>query len=100
MSPEVVGAFATIASITSFTPQAWKILKSRDTRSISTRMYLLTVSAFALWTIYGLLTGSWPLILTNAVCFLLSGFILSMKVLPQGSIEKIGQLVFRSKAER
>ncbi|MDZ4790146.1 MAG: SemiSWEET transporter [Hyphomicrobiales bacterium] len=98
MLPEVVGAFATIASITSFTPQAWKILKSRDTRSISTRMYLLTVCGFALWTFYGLLTGSWPLILTNAVCFILSGFILSMKVLPQEITEKISQLVFRRKA--
>ena len=46
-------------------------------------MYAITVSAFALWTVYGVLLTQWPLIVTNTLCFLLSGFILTMKLLPR-----------------
>jgi MtN3 and saliva related transmembrane protein len=77
-----IGALASAASITSFTPQAWKIIKTRDTSSISTGMYVLTVSGFALWLTYGLMSSQWPIVLTNAICLLLATFILMMKVLP------------------
>ena len=79
----LVGAGATIASTVSFTPQAWKVIKSRRTEDISTRMYVVTVVGFSLWTVYGILLGQWPLIVTNSICLLLSGFILTMKLLPR-----------------
>lgn len=85
----IVGALATVASTVSFTPQAWKIIKSRRTQDISTRMYVVTVTGFTLWTAYGLLLMQWPLIVTNAICLMLSGFILAMKLLPQREKEKI-----------
>jgi MtN3 and saliva related transmembrane protein len=78
----LLGAAATAASITSFTPQAWKIIKTRDTSSISKGMYVLTVTGFALWLSYGVASGQWPVIVTNRVCLLLAAFILVMKVLP------------------
>lgn len=78
----LVGAVASIASVTSFAPQAWKIVKTRDTSSLSSTMYGLTVFGFALWFTYGLLLGQWPLIVTNSICLALSGFILVMKLLP------------------
>jgi MtN3 and saliva related transmembrane protein len=78
-----VGTLATIASTVSFTPQAWKIIKSRRTQDISTRMYVVTVTGFCLWTVYGLMLMQWPLIVTNSICLALSGFILTMKLLPQ-----------------
>jgi MtN3 and saliva related transmembrane protein len=78
-----IGFLATAASTASFTPQAWKIIKSRRTADLSTGMYSVTVTGFALWTAYGILLRQWPLILTNSVCLLLSTFILLMKVLPR-----------------
>jgi MtN3 and saliva related transmembrane protein len=78
-----IGALATVASTTSFTPQAWKIIKSRRTSDISTRMYIVTVAGFSLWTVYGVLLMQWPLIVTNSICLMFSGFILAMKLLPQ-----------------
>ena len=78
----IFGWLATAASATSFTPQAWKIIKSRRTGDISAAMYAVTVTGFALWTAYGALLGQWPLIMTNSLCLLLSGFILVMKLLP------------------
>lgn len=76
-----IGALASLCSVTSFTPQAWKVIRSRDVSAISKRMYAITVVGFALWTAYGVLLGRWPIIITNAVCFLLAGFILSMRLL-------------------
>lgn len=78
----LVGGLATVASVTSFAPQAWKVIRTRDTKSISAAMYCLTVVGFSLWLTYGLLLGQWPLIVTNSVCLALSAFILMMKLLP------------------
>lgn len=77
-----IGALASACSVASFTPQAWKIIRSRDVSAISRTMYLITTIGFALWTGYGLLLGRWPLIITNAICLVLAGFILLMKLLP------------------
>ena len=84
-----VGTLAALASIASFTPQAWKIIRTRDTDAISAPMYALTVVGFALWTSYGLLLGQWPLIVTNSICLALSGFILTMKLLPPRKRDKV-----------
>jgi MtN3 and saliva related transmembrane protein len=85
----IIGSLAAIASTISFAPQAWKIIKSRETADISLGMYAITVCGFALWTIYGVMLGEWPLILTNSICFALAGFILVMKILPRRQKNKL-----------
>lgn len=94
-----VGAAATLASTTSFAPQAWKVIRTRDTEAISTRMYAITVVGFALWLGYGVLLGQWPLILTNAICLALSSFILAMKLLPPRRREAVADAL-AGKAQR
>jgi MtN3 and saliva related transmembrane protein len=78
----IIGVLAGIASTASFTPQAWKIVKSRRTQDISVGMYVLTVSGFTLWTAYGVLKGAWPIIVPNVICLAFATFILVMKLLP------------------
>ena len=85
----VLGALAAIASTVSFTPQAVKIIRTRQTKDISLGMYAITVSAFALWLAYGVMLGQWPLIASNSICLLLSGFILMMKLLPRPAKDKV-----------
>ena len=63
----------------SFTPQIVKTWRERDARSISLRMYVVTVTGFSLWVAYGLMIESLPVIFTNVVCLTLSGLILAMK---------------------
>lgn len=41
------------------------------------------MTSFATWTVYGILLAQWPLIATNAICFVLAAFILVMKLLPR-----------------
>ncbi|WP_424813454.1 SemiSWEET family sugar transporter [Roseococcus sp. YIM B11640] len=89
----LLGAAATVASITSFTPQAWKIIKTRDTSSLSTGMYALTVTGFALWLAYGAVLGQWPIMITNAICLLLAAFILTMKLLPPKKKDAVAKAI-------
>jgi MtN3 and saliva related transmembrane protein len=42
-------------------------------------MYVVTVTGFVLWTVYGVLTDSWPVAVSNTVCLLLSAAILALK---------------------
>lgn len=76
----LLGYAAALCSTISFVPQAWRILKTRDTGAISAPMYALTTLGFSLWLAYGIAKLEWPLIVTNGVCFVFAGFILAMTV--------------------
>ncbi len=41
----------------------------------------MTVVGFVLWTIYGVLTRSWPVVGSNFVCLVMAGSILGMKLI-------------------
>lgn len=88
----IIGFCATAASTTSFVPQAWKVIKSRETHAISAPMYVVTVLGFALWTAYGLMLMQWPLIVTNSICLTLSAFILLMKLLPRRQRNRVADI--------
>jgi MtN3 and saliva related transmembrane protein len=89
----LIGALAALCSTASFVPQAWKIIRTRDTSALSARMYAVTVTGFSLWLAYGIMLGEWPLIVTNAVCLALSAFILAMRILPQRKKEAVADLL-------
>jgi len=77
--PNIIGFIAGILSTTSFAPQVYKAWRE-GTQSISLRMYLITVTSFTLWTVYGLLLKSPPLIIFNALSLGMSGTILALKL--------------------
>ena len=76
---DVVGTCAGVCSMTSFVPQIVKLVQEKDADSISLRMYLVTVTGFALWISYGVLLGSWPVWASNTVNLGLAGAILALK---------------------
>jgi MtN3 and saliva related transmembrane protein len=65
--------------MSSFAPQALKILRERDASSVSLRMYIVTAAGFVLWVTYGVMLGSWPLVGSNLVCLALAVWILILK---------------------
>jgi MtN3 and saliva related transmembrane protein len=89
----IIGAVAALCSTISFAPQAWKIIRTRETKDISLGMYLFTVTGFAAWTAYGIMLGQWPLIAANSICFVLSGFILAMKLLPRSKKNAVADAI-------
>ena len=89
----IIGYAAAGFSTASFAPQAWKIIKSRETKDISAGMYALTVAAFGLWLIFGSLQRQWPLVLSNGICLLMSAFILAMKLLPRSGKDAVAKAI-------
>lgn len=79
----MVSLFAATLSMVSYVPQAWGIIRSRNTEAISLKMYVITVAGFVTWLTYGILQGQWAIIIQNVICLALSAFILTMKLLPQ-----------------
>lgn len=89
----LIGYLAALCSMTSFTPQAWKIIKTRDTSSISAPMYVITVLGFAFWLTFGIMKYEWPIIITNGVCLVLSAFILVMTTLPRAKKDAVADVL-------
>jgi MtN3 and saliva related transmembrane protein len=78
--PTILATIAGILSTASFVPQVQKAWRERDTAAISKRMYMVSVTAFTLWSAYGFLIGAVPLIVFNLLCLGLSGTILYLKI--------------------
>lgn len=78
--PTALGIVAGCCSTVSFAPQVFKAWREGDTHAISKRMYLITVTAFALWIAYGVMIGSAPIMVFNALSLLMSGSILLLKL--------------------
>ena len=77
---DVVGVGAGLCSMSSFVPQIVKIVREKRVQGVSLRMYVVTVAGFVLWIGYGVLLGSWPVWLSNAVNLALAGTILGLKL--------------------
>jgi MtN3 and saliva related transmembrane protein len=87
MSPvwmNAVGAGAAVCSVTSFVPQLVKIWREKASEDVSLGMYLLTVTAFSLWSAYGLMLKSWPLMAANLLSLGLSSAILALQLRYRG----------------
>ena len=92
----IIGAVAATLSVSSFVPQAWRVIRTRETKDLATPMWIMNVLGFALWTTYGVLIGTWPIIVTNAICFVLAAFILMMKLVPRRTKDRIADAVSSS----
>jgi MtN3 and saliva related transmembrane protein len=93
MYSTIIGYVAAALSTASFAPQAWKIIRARETKDISAGMYVLTVAGFATWIAFGVLQQQWPLVVSNSICLVLSAFILLMKLLPRRKKEAVANLI-------
>ena len=77
---EWTGYVAATLTTLAFVPQAWKTIRSKDTRSISLGMYVVFTIGIGFWLVYGIVLDSIPMILSNIVTFGLSATILVMKL--------------------
>ncbi|MGJ4803969.1 SemiSWEET transporter [Luteimonas sp. SDU82] len=80
MDLEWIGYIAATLTTLAFVPQAVKTIRSRDTSGISLGMYVVFIIGIVCWFGYGLVLGSWPMILANAVTFVLAAVILALKL--------------------
>ena len=80
-STDLVGSAAAFLTTASFLPQVWQSFKTRDVSGVSLSMYSVFTVGVALWLAYGLLLGSWPMVIANSITLGLAVMILTMKLL-------------------
>lgn len=78
---DAVGSMAAFLTTVSFLPQAWQTFRTRDVSGISLGMYSVFTFGIAMWLAYGLMLMAWPIVIANAITFLLAISILMMKLL-------------------
>ncbi|MGZ3874002.1 MAG: SemiSWEET transporter [Mucilaginibacter sp.] len=77
----VIGLLAAFGTTVSFLPQAVKTIRTKNTSGISLSMYALFTAGTLLWLIYGLMAGSLPVTMANAVTFIFASIILVYKII-------------------
>lgn len=77
---EIIGYCAAFLTTIAFLPQAIQSWRTRDLSGISLGMYSLFTTGVGLWLVYGLVIEKWPLILANALTFILALSILVLKL--------------------
>ena len=88
---DLVGYPAAFLTTVAFMPQAWKSWRSRDLSGISLPMYALFTMGVALWLAYGVVIGSMPVIVANAITLLLAAVVLLLKVMEARSAPARGR---------
>ena len=76
----LIGYLAGTLTTVSFLPQVIRSYKTRSTHDISFKMLLLFGAGMLLWTIYGFLVNSMPIIAANVITFALVVVLMAMKV--------------------
>ncbi|MBN1533419.1 MAG: SemiSWEET transporter [Spirochaetes bacterium] len=77
---DLLGFAAALGTTSSLVPQAYKIFKTQKTGDLSLFMYGLICGGVFLWFVYGLLICSYPVIFSNGLTFVLSVYIMIMKI--------------------
>jgi MtN3 and saliva related transmembrane protein len=79
-SVELLGLVAGFIGAFAFAPQAFKILRDRNTAGVSTLTYAMVLSGAMLWGAYGVFRAAPSIILWNAVAAALAALVLILKL--------------------
>lgn len=76
----LIGYAAGALTVASYVPQAIRVWRTRQVHDLSYGMFALLILACALWVLFGILLGSWPIIIPNSLAGLLNVAIFVAKV--------------------
>ena len=85
----IAALFTTICNI----PQAVKIIRTKETKGVSTLTYLALLTGLILWVVYGILRNDWPVIIANAISATFCAIVLILKLMPKDKLEKLHNTV-------
>ena len=74
----IIGLIAAACTTIAFLPQAIKSLRTKQTKDLSLKTFLIATMGVLLWLVYGLLIDDLPLIAANAVTLILMSSIVVM----------------------
>ena len=76
----IVGFIAGLVTTAANLPQVWKTYRNKSGEGLSFRMLLSLAIGLGLWIVYGIMSKSLPLIVTNSIVLLLILFLIGMKL--------------------
>lgn len=79
-SIDILGFTAAFCTTVSFLPQAIKVIRSRDTQSLSLAMYSIFTLGVVLWLAYGFYKQDPAIIAANVITLALATVILYTKI--------------------
>jgi MtN3 and saliva related transmembrane protein len=77
---DLIGIIASVTSVAGFFPQIYKNQRTRSVSDLSALMLLNFVVCSLAWVIYGGLTGSTYVLVTNVACLCASGCLMGQKM--------------------
>jgi MtN3 and saliva related transmembrane protein len=77
---DYTGYAAALCTTSAYVPQVLRVWRTRSTKDISLKMFLVLVTGLSLWLIYGFWRGEVPLIIANGITLVLASTILYFKV--------------------
>ena len=78
--PDWIGYAAAFCTTSAYVPQVLRVWRTRSTRDISLRMFLVLVTGLSLWLTYGISKGELPIVIANSITLTLAGTILVFKL--------------------
>ena len=69
---EVIGLFGSLLSSITFIPQVVQTWKTKSVSDLNLTMLLIIVLSTVIWLVYGFGRGALPVIIANAIIFILS----------------------------
>jgi MtN3 and saliva related transmembrane protein len=76
---EIIGYIAGILIAITMIPQIKVSLKTKSVKGLSTSMVVIFFMSVFLWTVYGILIKSYPLIITDGFATIISGIQVCIK---------------------
>jgi len=78
---DILAIIAGACTTTAMLPQIFKIVRTRHTKDLSLPMYVIFSFGVGMWTYYGMMIRSAPVVIFNFITFLLSLYILFAKII-------------------
>jgi MtN3 and saliva related transmembrane protein len=85
---DLLGYTAAFCTTFSFLPQAVKVIRTRDTSSLSLAMYVIFTFGVGLWLMYGLAKSDRAIVTANAVTLAIAFLILWVKLANEFKVGK------------
>lgn len=80
MGLDYIGFIAAALTTFAFLPQVIKVVREKNTASISLPMYAIFTIGVAIWLVYGLLLDNVPMIISNICTLVFASIILFCKI--------------------
>jgi MtN3 and saliva related transmembrane protein len=77
---DYTGYAAAMCTTGAYVPQVLRVWRTRSTKDISLKMFLVLVTGLSLWLTYGIWRGEMPLIIANSITLMLASTILFFKI--------------------